>query len=156
MTGQSATGTSATGLREALIDKAGKLIELLDVVAERCKDVPLEFPQIIVVGEEASGKSSVLERIAMLQFFPRDRTTAICTRMPMKLQLKHLSVPQMQEFCQKNNQVYFNGCALIRFCYEDKVTSAQQWSQFFNISEVETQIKQYMEGIYIYIFLSLT
>ena len=37
---------------------------------EMLKDFKLEFPQIIVVGDEESGKSTLLERIAMFEFFP--------------------------------------------------------------------------------------
>ncbi len=71
------------------------------------KEIHLEFPQIIVCGDEQSGKSTLLERIAMLQFFPRDKRTdrgegAICTRMPIRLQLKHLSLPDMEDWCKKN------------------------------------------------------
>ena len=42
-------------------------------------------PRIIIIGEESSGKSSVVERLAMHSLFPRgERMT---TRMPIKLRL---------------------------------------------------------------------
>ena len=59
------------GLHEQLVfGKTGRLINALDRIKEDLEDLNLEFPQIVVVGEENCGKSSVLERIAMLQFFP--------------------------------------------------------------------------------------
>ena len=44
-----------------------KLSEALASLSE----VGLSFPEIAVVGQESTGKSSVLERITMLPLFPR-------------------------------------------------------------------------------------
>lgn len=44
-------------------------------------------PRIVAIGMESSGKSSTLERLAMLEFFPSDRR--LCTRMPIELRLRH-------------------------------------------------------------------
>ena len=44
-------------------------------------------PRIICIGEESSGKSSTLERIAEMSFFPTDRH--LCTRMPIELRMRH-------------------------------------------------------------------
>jgi hypothetical protein len=57
-----------------------KLAKLLDVINElRILDVDheLELPQLVVCGEQSSGKSSVLEAISRIPF-PRAGTT--CTR----------------------------------------------------------------------------
>ena len=43
-------------------------------------------PQVVVVGNESSGKSTLLERLAMMPLFPRDRR--ICTRMPILIRLR--------------------------------------------------------------------
>lgn len=43
-------------------------------------------PQIVVVGEESSGKSSVLERLMMTPLLPRDEN--ICTRLPIHVRLR--------------------------------------------------------------------
>jgi hypothetical protein len=52
-------------------------------------------PRIIVLGEESSGKSSTMERIAMMQFFPTDRK--LCTRMPIELRLRYRSIDEIKE-----------------------------------------------------------
>ncbi len=94
---------------ELLYGKAGRLIGALDQISGTLgKEINLSFPQIIVCGDEQSGKSTLLERIAMLQFFPRDKRTNIgegfiCTRMPIRLQLKHLSIPDFEDWCNKNS-----------------------------------------------------
>jgi hypothetical protein len=90
---------------ELLFGKTGKLIESMDNISGMiAHEVTLSFPQIIVAGQESSGKSSVLERIAMLSFFPR--SIDICTRMPIKLHLKHLSKEDLKNFCQTNKLVF--------------------------------------------------
>jgi vacuolar protein sorting-associated protein 1 len=46
---------------------------------------PLDLPQIVVVGGQSAGKSSVLEAIVGKDFLPRG--AGICTRRPLVLQL---------------------------------------------------------------------
>lgn len=43
------------------------------------------MPQIVAIGSQSSGKSSVLENIVGREFFPR--SNGICTRRPLKLEL---------------------------------------------------------------------
>ena len=57
--------------------------------------VPVELPQLVVVGSQSSGKSSVLENIVGRDFLPRG--TEIVTRRPLILQLintGHLQAPR--------------------------------------------------------------
>jgi dynamin 1-like protein len=58
--------------------------KLLDVVAV-VESSPIDLPQIVVVGSQSSGKSSVLEAICGRDFLPRG--TGIVTRRPLILQL---------------------------------------------------------------------
>jgi hypothetical protein len=44
-------------------------------------------PQLVVIGEENSGKSSVLERLAMMPIFPRNHR--LCTRLPIHVRLRN-------------------------------------------------------------------
>jgi hypothetical protein len=44
-------------------------------------------PQIVVMGNESSGKSTILERIAMMPLFPVGEN--ICTRLPIEVRLRH-------------------------------------------------------------------
>jgi len=46
---------------------------------------PIDLPQIVVIGSQSSGKSSVLENIVGRDFLPRG--TGIVTRRPLVLQL---------------------------------------------------------------------
>ena len=52
-------------------------------------------PRIVAIGEESCGKSSTLERLAMLEFFPRDRRQ--CTRMPIELRLRYRPAHKLPE-----------------------------------------------------------
>ena len=61
--------------------------KLQDIFALSGHD-PLDLPQIVVVGCQSSGKSSVLENIVGKDFLPRGKD--IVTRRPLLLQLVHL------------------------------------------------------------------
>lgn len=52
------------------------------------KDDMISLPQIVVIGSQSSGKSSVLESIVKRDFLPRG--SGIVTRCPLVLQLKHV------------------------------------------------------------------
>lgn len=67
---------------EQLIPIASKLQDVLGAVGQT---TTLDLPQIVVVGGQSSGKSSVLESIVGRSFLPRG--TGIVTRRPLILQL---------------------------------------------------------------------
>jgi hypothetical protein len=95
---------AAQSIAKLLFGKTGDLIEAIDNISSSISpEVALSFPQIIIAGPEYSGKSSVLERITMLSFYPR---YDICFRMPMQIQFKHLSKENIKTFCQTNKLVY--------------------------------------------------
>ena len=59
------------------------LVELaLPIVGLKGK---VEFPKIIVIGEQSAGKSSVLESIAGFEFLPRNKS--MCTRCPIRIEM---------------------------------------------------------------------
>eukprot|EP01114_Cavostelium_apophysatum_P016286 TRINITY_DN4594_c0_g1_i1.p1 TRINITY_DN4594_c0_g1~~TRINITY_DN4594_c0_g1_i1.p1 ORF type:complete len:616 (+),score=142.41 TRINITY_DN4594_c0_g1_i1:241-2088(+) len=137
----------AIGLHAELIyGRAGKLIEAMDTIrkqlGEKGNHFNLNFPQIIVAGEESSGKSTVLERIAMLKFFPRDK--AMCTRMPIQLKLQHLNRDELRTFCTKNNLVYGDDMGYARLKYEE-INGQTFESPFYGLDQVESQVKSYMD-----------
>ena len=70
------------------------LNKLQDVTA-RC-EVTIDLPQIVVVGSQSSGKSSVLESLVGRDFLPRG--TGIVTRRPLILQLRHVERDEWGEF----------------------------------------------------------
>ncbi len=131
------------GLHFQLLKRAGSLITSLDELRNDLSGVAeLSFPQIIVVGQESSGKSSVLERIAMLKFFPR--SDKMCTRMPIKLQLKHMCPVDMERFCQDHKEAYSDGVAFVRARMEYADRSVSGWSSFLPVEEVEKLVQDTM------------
>ncbi len=48
-------------------------------------------PNIVVIGQESSGKSSVLERLMMTPLLPRNEN--ICTRLPFHVRLRRSDQP---------------------------------------------------------------
>ena len=61
------------------------IIDAFDKMREILRNEEVDMPKIVVVGDQSSGKSSVLESITKLEF-PRGQNTV--TRCPMILQLK--------------------------------------------------------------------
>lgn len=65
-------------------------------------DEGIELPTIVVVGDQSSGKSSVLESLAGISL-PRGQ--GICTRVPLIMRLQHHSNPQPELFLEFNGKV---------------------------------------------------
>eukprot|EP01155_Anaeramoeba_flamelloides_P008803 Anaeramoba_flamelloidesa131_19.p1 GENE.a131_19~~a131_19.p1 ORF type:complete len:264 (-),score=43.77 a131_19:238-1029(-) len=57
---------------------------------------PISTPEVIVVGSQSSGKSSVLENILKRDFLPRG--TGIVTKVPIRIQLTNSSKPNSLPF----------------------------------------------------------
>lgn len=74
---------------DRLIPVINRLQDVFHTVGE---DIGIDLPQIVVVGSQSSGKSSVLENIVGREFLPRGND--IVTRRPLVLQLVH--TPQAQ------------------------------------------------------------
>ncbi|RKP21985.1 hypothetical protein ROZALSC1DRAFT_26609, partial [Rozella allomycis CSF55] len=66
---------------ESLIPIVNKLQDVFNVISHD----PIDLPQIVVVGSQSSGKSSVLESLVQRDFLPRGND--IVTRRPLVLQL---------------------------------------------------------------------
>jgi len=71
---------------KGIIPLINKIQEALSSSAAKYQ---IELPQIVVVGAQSSGKSSVLESIVGKDFLPRG--SGIVTRRPLVLQLYHLT-----------------------------------------------------------------
>jgi len=83
----------------------GELLKSLDVVraALRESSVRLTFPKVVVCGEESCGKSSVLERILTIPFFPRGSN--ITTRLPISLRMHHVgNEAELVSLCQSHER----------------------------------------------------
>ena len=76
---------SSSLVMDSLIPVVNKLQDVFNVIGYD----PIDLPQIVVVGSQSSGKSSVLESIVSRDFLPRG--TDIVTRRPLVLQLVHMT-----------------------------------------------------------------
>uniref|UniRef100_A0A7S3PDL9 Dynamin GTPase n=2 Tax=Aplanochytrium stocchinoi TaxID=215587 RepID=A0A7S3PDL9_9STRA len=70
---------------ETLIPLINKLQDVFSSIGHQ--KIPIDLPQIVVVGSQSAGKSSVLESIVGREFLPRG--DGLCTRRPLILQLYH-------------------------------------------------------------------
>eukprot|EP00033_Pygsuia_biforma_P001892 GCRY01002113.1.p1 GENE.GCRY01002113.1~~GCRY01002113.1.p1 ORF type:complete len:785 (-),score=217.21 GCRY01002113.1:1050-3404(-) len=95
---------------EQLIPLVNKLQDVL-----LATDTPLDLPQIVVVGSQSSGKSSVLENIVGRDFLPRG--SGIVTRRPLVLQMINLPwdestssdvIQEWGEFLHLPEEKFFN------------------------------------------------
>jgi hypothetical protein len=89
---QSASGKAAPAIDATLAPKSlaelGAMFSLLDGLRQLLAETldGWQPPLIVVVGQESSGKSSVLERLMMTPLLPRDEN--ICTRLPIHVRLR--------------------------------------------------------------------
>lgn len=86
-------------IMEALIPVINKLQDVFNTVGA---DV-IQLPQIVVVGTQSSGKSSVLESLVGRDLLPRG--TGIVTRRPLILQLVHVSSDDRRKTSGEDNGV---------------------------------------------------
>ena len=70
------------------LEELGAMFSLLDDLRELLAETLDGWhpPAIVVVGQENSGKSSLLERLMLIPLLPRDEN--ICTRMPIHVRLR--------------------------------------------------------------------
>ena len=77
------------------MDKLIPLVnKLQDMFANTKVPFQVEMPQIVVIGGQSSGKSSVLESIVGRDFLPRG--TQIVTRRPIIIQLVNTPLAQQE------------------------------------------------------------
>ncbi|GAB0134069.1 hypothetical protein EsDP_00002454 [Epichloe bromicola] len=113
----SGTLTTPGGISDpALIQLVNKL---QDVFATVGVNNPIDLPQIVVVGSQSSGKSSVLENIVGRDFLPRG--SGIVTRRPLVLQL--INRPAQSNGVQPDE--LSNS--------DDKAANADEWGEFLHI-----------------------
>ncbi|XP_041652480.1 dynamin-1-like protein isoform X2 [Cheilinus undulatus] len=88
---------------EALIPVINKLQDVFNTVGA---DI-IQLPQIVVVGTQSSGKSSVLESLVGRDILPRG--TGIVTRRPLILQLVHIDSEDRRKTKSKRNGRFYRG-----------------------------------------------
>jgi dynamin 1-like protein len=80
---------------ENLIELANKLQDVFSTISS---SDGLDLPQIVVVGSQSSGKSSVLENVVQRDFLPRG--SGIVTRRPLVLQLITLKDAAARDYAE--------------------------------------------------------
>jgi dynamin 1-like protein len=111
---------------------------LQDLVFNTIGNDSLDLPQIVVVGSQSSGKSSVLENIVGRDFLPRG--SGIVTRRPLILQL--INIPSERDDKPYNDEVHVPHTPA-------SVAGQQEWAEFHHIpgrrfydfSEVKREIE---------------
>lgn len=93
---------------ESLIHTINKLQDVFAVIGEH----KIDLPQIVVVGSQSSGKSSVLESLVGKAFLPRG--TGIVTRAPLVLQIIRYSKDERESMLgiTKNDKIKEWACFL--------------------------------------------
>jgi dynamin 1-like protein len=72
-----------------LMNQLRKLINIVDEMRDLGLNQHINLPRIAVLGQQSSGKSSVLSSIVGLDFMPRG--DGVVTRRPLELRLNHLN-----------------------------------------------------------------
>uniref|UniRef100_A0A8C9ZLH3 Dynamin-1-like protein n=1 Tax=Sander lucioperca TaxID=283035 RepID=A0A8C9ZLH3_SANLU len=100
---------------EALIPVVNKLQDVFNTVGT---DI-IQLPQIVVVGTQSSGKSSVLESLVGRDVLPRG--TGIVTRRPLILQLVHIEPEDRRKTSEENGNITVTS-----------VISIPEWGKFLH------------------------
>jgi len=79
------TQSEMNGIQDMIDPRQVALFDALDQLSGLKVASDIEVPQLVVVGDQSSGKSSVLEAIARFHFPVNDQ---LCTRFPTKLKLR--------------------------------------------------------------------
>ena len=102
-------------------------------------------PRIIVIGDESSGKSSTMERIAMMQFFPIDNK--FCTRMPIELRLRYRNAEYIRQVYESNNCPVHDSYVKISVLSPLDSNLPPVEDVIFSPHEATTKIRNWMEQL---------
>ena len=85
------------------LEELRELFDLIDPLGELLAATLKDWktPMVMVFGNETSGKSSLLERLAMMPILPRGEET--CTRLPILLKLRHTDQPKPTALVVRNS-----------------------------------------------------
>ncbi|KAL2170971.1 hypothetical protein VTG60DRAFT_4233 [Thermothelomyces hinnuleus] len=118
MTVDATTVATTGGISDpGLIKLVNKLQDVFSTVGV---NNPIDLPQIVVVGSQSSGKSSVLENIVGRDFLPRG--SGIVTRRPLVLQL-----------INRPSQAQSNGLDKEITDSTDKLANSEEWGEFLHV-----------------------
>jgi len=117
--------------------------ELINLLRSHGVDKHVELPQIAVMGDTSSGKSSVLSALSGIQFPSSDR---LCTRCPTQLQLKNASIFRGSVYIQRyesNKNTSSNG----NINSNNQPSSVPQTKQIFSLVEITRAIQEMTDTI---------
>ncbi|KAL2152509.1 hypothetical protein VTH82DRAFT_5693 [Thermothelomyces myriococcoides] len=118
MTADATTVATTGGISDpGLIKLVNKLQDVFSTVGV---NNPIDLPQIVVVGSQSSGKSSVLENIVGRDFLPRG--SGIVTRRPLVLQL--INRPSSSQSNGLDKEITDT---------TDKLANTEEWGEFLHI-----------------------
>lgn len=103
-------------------DLLGVVNKLQDLVFNTIGNDSLDLPQIVTVGSQSSGKSSVLENIVGKDFLPRG--SGIVTRRPLVLQL--INIPSTRNDKSEDDAVHIPHTP-------ESVAGQEEWGEFNHI-----------------------
>ncbi|EPR79493.1 Dynamin-like vacuolar sorting GTPase [Spraguea lophii 42_110] len=135
-----------------------KINDLQEICSSSGISHSLELPQIVVIGSQSSGKSSVLENIVGRDFLPRG--TGIVTRRPIILQLININSKNNYDnkdgdnTINKSEYAQFNGNDKIYYNYDDVKSELLRLTSLIkanDVSDIPIILKLYSPN-----FLSLT
>ncbi|PVU84923.1 hypothetical protein BB560_007213 [Smittium megazygosporum] len=117
---------------ESLIETVNKLQDIFTTIGQD----PIDLPQIVVVGSQSSGKSSVLENLVGFDFLPRGN--GIVTRRPLVLQL--INVPPSQDQDTDSNSSSVSPTEYAQFLHYPS-------KKFTDMNEVKNEIQAETERL---------
>lgn len=80
-----------TAVKKAIKSKFGKAKEIVELTLGKEEMKNFKMPSVIVMGDESTGKSSLLENLTKCPFLPRD--SDICTKCPVYIKLSESESP---------------------------------------------------------------
>ena len=130
-----------------LIPIINKLQDVFNAIGES----PIDLPQIVVIGSQSSGKSSVLESIVGREFLPRG--TGIVTRRPLVIQLYNTGNAAIENDVENIIDAKINGGSTSTTGGGASTSSAankQEWGEFlhlpgqkfYDFDEIRTEISR--------------
>ena len=87
------------------IGTLAKIFEIIEPMKDLFATKNWQAPALVVMGNENSGKSTLLERLAMMPIFPKDKF--ICTRMAIRVHLRRgpIMAPRLDVFDNQSGSV---------------------------------------------------
>lgn len=131
--------------RRSWFDHLSRLREVEATIPPEVEGDPAlrySVPRIVCIGEESSGKSSTLERVAMMSVFPSDER--LCTRVPIELRLRHRD---QESLAKEDERFRDGGYVVMRMAPGVGSKLAADVSSQMHPDDVPAQVRTWMERL---------